>query len=150
MEKKNGFFQLIKHKDSDAVIYLVGIAVFAIISVIALSAYLIGNNTDIDFLKVCYFRMWTGMYCPGCGGTRAFKYLIHGHLIKSFIYHPFVIYFTLVGLFFYISQTIRFITKGAIRGLHLGKPLIWVGIGIIVINWIVKNILLYNNIILVT
>ena len=40
------------------------------------------------------------IYCPGCGGTRAIKALFRGHFIKSFWYHPFVIYAVLIaGLF---------------------------------------------------
>ncbi|MBQ6855594.1 MAG: DUF2752 domain-containing protein, partial [Lachnospiraceae bacterium] len=35
----------------------------------------------------CMFRMLTGLYCPGCGGTRAVKALLTGHPIQSFLYH---------------------------------------------------------------
>ena len=32
------------------------------------------------------------IYCPGCGGTRSFYQLIHGHFIKSILMNPFVPY----------------------------------------------------------
>ena len=31
----------------------------------------------------CMFRKITGFYCVGCGGTRAFNYLVHLHILKS-------------------------------------------------------------------
>ncbi|MBE5938374.1 MAG: DUF2752 domain-containing protein [Lachnospiraceae bacterium] len=54
----------------------------------------------------CMLYTFTGYYCPGCGGTRAFIYLLKGQLVKSLIHHPAVIYAVLPGLLFMISQTI--------------------------------------------
>ena len=35
----------------------------------------------------CVFRRLTGIKCPGCGGTRAFKELLHGHIIEALRYN---------------------------------------------------------------
>ncbi len=40
----------------------------------------------------CFFHELTGLYCPGCGGTRAFIALMEGDLARSFFYHPIVLY----------------------------------------------------------
>lgn len=40
----------------------------------------------------CLFRLLTGFYCLGCGGTRAARALLHGHFLLSAMYHPFVPY----------------------------------------------------------
>lgn len=40
----------------------------------------------------CLFHLLTGLYCPGCGGTRAVWYLLHGQILKSIQYHPLVPY----------------------------------------------------------
>ena len=55
----------------------------------------------IDWIKSgqgfpCLFHLLTGLYCPGCGGTRAVRLFLKGELIKSFCYHPFVPYLALV------------------------------------------------------
>ena len=35
------------------------------------------------WLPKCLFHEWTGLYCPGCGGTRALYALLHGELKTS-------------------------------------------------------------------
>ena len=41
----------------------------------------------------CYFRTHLGIYCPGCGGTRAFLALVHGHFLQSLKYNPITLLF---------------------------------------------------------
>ena len=40
----------------------------------------------------CLFHLLTGLYCPGCGGTRAVRAMAAGNLRLSFQYHPLVLY----------------------------------------------------------
>ena len=40
----------------------------------------------------CIFYSAFGLYCPGCGGTRAVSALLHGQILTSFICHPLVLY----------------------------------------------------------
>jgi Protein of unknown function (DUF2752) len=37
---------------------------------------------------LCPLRRITGVWCPGCGMTRAFGWLAHGDLHQSLRYHP--------------------------------------------------------------
>ena len=46
----------------------------------------------------CLFRLLTGFYCPGCGGTRALWALLSGHPLLSFLYHPLVPYSALTAV----------------------------------------------------
>ncbi len=39
----------------------------------------------------CPFRLSTGGWCPGCGGTRALKHLVHGDVSMSLSLNPFLL-----------------------------------------------------------
>lgn len=52
-----------------------------------------------DAAPTCLLKLTTGFDCPGCGGTRAFWYLLHGNLPAAARHHilfifalPFLIY----------------------------------------------------------
>lgn len=95
------------------------------------------------FLLPCVVNSIFGLYCPGCGGTRAVSALFHGKFITSFIYHPLVLYTAVVAGWFLISQSIERISKHRIRiGLKYRDGYIWAALGILIINFLVKNMLL--------
>lgn len=99
--------------------------------------------TGIDFfafLPPCMLHALTGYYCPGCGGTRAVIAFLHGELLRSFWYHPFVPYTGILGIWFMISQTIERLSRGRIRiGLRYREIYIWIALGLIGVNFVVKN-----------
>lgn len=80
-----------------------------------------------------------GIYCPGCGGTRAAVSLIHGHLLQSLMYHPFVPYTAAVAVCYIISHTLNIVTKGKVRAMLFRPIYLFIALGIIAVNWIFKN-----------
>ena len=54
---------------------------------LAAAAVLPSNGLGI---RVCLFRILSGLPCPGCGMTRALSSLLHGDGAAAFFYHPFV------------------------------------------------------------
>lgn len=91
----------------------------------------------------CIFHSVTGLYCPGCGGTRAVSALLHGHIVTSFICHPLVPCTAITAGWFLISQSIERISKHKIKiGMKYRDVYIWAALGIVIKNFIVKNILL--------
>lgn len=95
------------------------------------------------YLPPCIFHVVTGLDCPGCGGTRATVSFLHGHFLKSFIYHPIVLYTGIVYGWFMVSQTIERCSRGKIRiGLKFRPLYLWIALGLIIINCLVKNVLL--------
>ncbi len=113
-------------------------------SIIVISALLYITNFNLGrYLLPCVFHKVTGLYCPGCGGTRAVTFLLHGRLWASFIYHPFVIYCTVLGGWFMISQTIERLTKHRLAiGMKYHDYYLWIVLAIVAINFVVKNLLL--------
>lgn len=90
----------------------------------------------------CLFHLITGFYCPGCGGTRAVKFLLHGEFVKSVQYHPLVPYVAVVAAAELFSYGLaRFLKKPELFVGHLDW-FTYGGVAITVINWVYKNYML--------
>lgn len=87
----------------------------------------------------CMFHLMTGLYCPGCGGTRALKAFLRGEFITSFLYHPLILYCACVALIFLVSYQNYWKTKKPQFHLYLKNRWIYGGLVIIVVNFVVKN-----------
>lgn len=97
----------------------------------------------LHLLRPCMFHLLTGYYCPGCGGTRAVRFLLQGRILSSFWYHPIVLYVVVIGGWFMLSQTIERMSRGRIRiGMHFREIYMWVALGIIIVNFVIKNLAL--------
>lgn len=92
----------------------------------------------------CTFLKFFGWYCPGCGGTRAFKAFMHGKWMTSLYYHPFVPYSLILMIAYSVSNWMEKITKGKLKiRMHFQDWYLYAGLVIIIINFIIKNIFLY-------
>lgn len=60
----------------------------------------------------CLFHLATGYYCPGCGGTRALAALFHGQFLRSFLYHPVVLYVALLLLRILAGSGLELVRSG--------------------------------------
>lgn len=87
----------------------------------------------------CPIHVFTGGYCPGCGGTRAVRALFKGDILKSLYYHPLVVYVAVGVTVFWVSHTLKHLTHGRIRGIAMHCSYYYVGIAITVLNCIIKN-----------
>lgn len=95
------------------------------------------------FLKEpCFFQRMTGLYCPGCGGTRAVQALLTGHPLKSLIYHPVVLYAAVLMGAFLGSFILKRLSKGKIRRISFRIVYLWAGLFLVIINWLMRNLLL--------
>ncbi len=107
----------------------------------AIAFYGFGESVAECFPK-CQLRSMTGLYCPGCGGTHAVMLLLRGRVAESFFAHPFVPYATVIYICFMLNMFIsRHVTAGKMKVMNI-LPFIYVGIGIILIQWAVKLICL--------
>lgn len=93
----------------------------------------------------CLFHLLTGLYCPGCGGTRAVWYLLHGQILKSLQYHPLVLYGALIVAAELAAYWIAG-RRGRVRDVSASfRRYEWevlIGTVILVLNWILKNYML--------
>lgn len=120
-------------------LYLVGIIAGIVLAVLIATGLL---PKFVYILPRCDFHMFTGMYCPGCGGTRAAIAFLNGHLIKAFLYHPFVPYCAIMYIVFMLKGTLAILSKGKFCYMKLKNSYIFLGIAIILIQFIIKDVLL--------
>lgn len=70
--------------------WLRGPRVLSITAAVALLLGLLLPSRGLYGIDVCVFHRTTGIPCPGCGMTRAFTALSHGHFAQAWALHPFV------------------------------------------------------------
>lgn len=121
--------------------FVVGIILAAITIVIA-ALFALFPEVFTRFRFPCMFHEITGLYCPGCGGTRAVKALFGGHIIKSFLYNPVVIYGVVMYIWFMGSHLFERLTRGKVKGLKYRHLYLWIALVIVVANCLIRNILL--------
>ena len=120
--------------------YKVGLIGIPII-LFAIVAFYIWGDKLIHGGIPCMFFSAFHLYCPGCGGTRSFYYFVHGNIWQSLIHNPFVPY-TLVLYSVFMINT--FLCRHTKKAGFVGFPitiLIYVAIGILFGQWIVRNVI---------
>lgn len=100
------------------------------------------NKSMLHLLPPCIFYHQTGLYCPGCGGTRSVNSFLHGHLLYSLKYHPFVLYSFTIYISFMLSHTLHIITNGRVKAMIFRPGYFYVGAAIVIVQWIIKNFIL--------
>ena len=101
----------------------------------------------------CWIYDKFGIYCPGCGCTRAVIYLFQGDIIKSLYYNPTVLYSVIVLIIYITSNTIAKLSgkknskfSNSKFNLKYTPILIYIGIFILITTCIVKNVLKFIRI----
>lgn len=93
---------------------------------------------DIFPIPECGIYQYTGFYCPACGCTRAVMALKDFNFLESFKYNPIVLYTFVFSSLFIFIESINIIFK---RDSKLPwKFIVYIGLIIFVINWIIQNI----------
>lgn len=114
--------------------FLSAIPVIAILYVV-LTTFEIGPA----WMQECQLHLWTGLYCPGCGATRAVTFLLHGDIRNSLFYYPAVAPTGMFMILYVMSHTISKMTKGKIKSMRYRWWYVLVPAGLIVVNCIWKN-----------
>lgn len=96
---------------------------------------------SVIHVRPCLFSTFLGIYCPGCGGTRAVEALFHGHLLKSIWYHPLVPYTAVIYGGFMGTHALNRMKIRKVKGWKFHNWYLYAAVGIIAVNFVVKNIL---------
>ncbi len=69
------------------------------------------TNSDAFSVPTCLVKLTTGFDCPGCGGTRAFWYLLHGNLPQAARNHAMFVFALPFLLYMYVAWSTKLIFK---------------------------------------
>lgn len=128
-------------KTTEDQLYTLGWSILALTAFAAVLLRLLHLSLT-DLVPGCLLYRLTGLYCPGCGGTRALESLLGGHPIRSFLYHPAIDYVACVCGWFMISQTVQKATHGRIRiGMKYHDRYLWILLVILVLHCALRNVL---------
>lgn len=105
---------------------------------LALAAYILvlwltGNSS------VCVVKVYTGLPCPGCGLTRSFLSLFHGHIGEAFFWHP-LWWWVVLGPLLYWQLPRRTKTPEKTRTL-----IIWLTLAMLVLVYIIRMVYMFPH-----
>ena len=120
--------------------------IIIVISIIILALVLIMyynyEESNSAWSVQCSLYHVTGLYCPGCGGQRAFHYLLHGEMNKSLRYNALFIMSIPFFLYLYYIMVRVYLKKGKYnaKGFLFSKNFAIVFLLILVVYFILRNI----------
>lgn len=75
-------------------------------ALVAVGAVLLALKPGWVKLPPCLFHETTGLYCPGCGSTRALQRLLHGDVLGAFRHNLLVVPGLVAILYLYVCELI--------------------------------------------
>jgi Protein of unknown function (DUF2752) len=87
------------------------------------------TNATAASSPTCLIKLSTGFDCPGCGGTRAFYYLLHGNVPAAARSHIFAVFAAPFLLYLYVVWAARVIFKKQLPALRISPTLVGVFLG---------------------
>lgn len=97
-----------------------------------------------DELMPCFFKHSLHFYCPGCGGSHALVALLKLDPVSSFIYSPAVVVAFLLIVYADILALISIIRNNPSYIKRFNLNLLLIIPVVIILNFAVKNILLFG------
>lgn len=84
------------------------------------------TSARADAIPTCLVKLTTGLDCPGCGGTRAAWYLMHGNLPAAARHHALFVFAVPFLLYLYVAWGLKTAFNVRIPQLNLSpKVLAW-------------------------
>lgn len=118
-------------------LYIAGIVILAA----GLPLLLFYLSLPEETFSACVLYDIFGIYCPGCGGSRAVRALLSGDIGTALYYHPFVPYAAVLFFVFMLSHTLHLCSGGRLKGLRFHSWFLYSALFIIILNFMIKNIL---------
>lgn len=137
-EKIQMRFSEFEKKPTEHVLYWLSIWCILILGCVYAAMLLFVYKTGCYEFMECKMKRILGIPCPGCGGTRAIWYLLHGNVIKALYYHAFAVYGAVWYAMFFVTQTLQRITKGKLSGMPFCEKYLYFAVVILVAQYLLK------------
>jgi Protein of unknown function (DUF2752) len=103
---------------------------------------LVSNPTDgaPDAAPTCLLKLTTGLDCPGCGGTRAAWYLLHGDVGAASRHHLLFVFAVPFLLYLYAAWAAKAVFGKQLPTLRIGPKTIGVFLGAWLVFSVARNL----------
>lgn len=136
MNRNRRIFDLTK--DLETALYWISLFVIFIVAVSFLVMFTFVDMTGHNELLDCQMKKLWNLPCPGCGGTRAIISFFKGDILKSLYYNAFATYCCVVYGVFFVTQTLRIMTDGKIKGMKYRDLYIVLALIVLVVQYVLK------------
>ena len=90
-------------------------------------------------LPMCIFYKYTGMYCAGCGETRAVNALLEGNVLLALRQNALIIIALLVAIILYIETILKVVFEKKFKSLIVNYKFMWTFLGFLFVYSILRN-----------
>ena len=90
-------------------------------------------------LPECNFYKWTGLYCPGCGDTRAVIALMNGDILLSLRQNALIIVLLLILIVLYIELLLKVVFEKRFKSPVLNLKFLWIFLVLFAVYSVVRN-----------
>ena len=91
----------------------------------------------------CPLFATTGLYCPGCGTSRALHQILHGNLSAAFRLNPLMVLLLPPVAYGLLGACVRRFSRRRLPTIVLPAVWIWALLGVVVLYWVLRNIPAY-------
>lgn len=98
------------------------------------------NPAEYGFYPRCFFKLTTGLDCPGCGGLRATHQLLHGHIREALALNPLFVVTLPIGAFFLLRVPVEKRTGRKWSRFISTTTVVWICAAIVVAFGVLRNI----------
>ena len=95
------------------------------------------TDSQADAVPTCLLKLTTGFDCPGCGGTRAFFYLLYGNIPAAARHHAMFVFALPFLLYAFVAWGGREVFRWRLPMLRFGPKTV----GIFIAAWGVFSVL---------
>ena len=119
---------------------LKGTPIFTAAAIATGCAYVALNNPETkNIFPVCGFYAATGLYCPGCGMTRALHSVIHGDIIRAFQFNALLVVVLPILMYFYVWWMTWAFTGRELPSLKVSRRVTWALVGLLALFIVGRN-----------